>query len=154
MQDEVIERLRPAPFVRAAPQAERDAKLPGLGDPYQAAGLPENGEPSRLALVMGKDGFKAGGTAYRFLQYVHIGLGEFGFVDDGHWFRFIWSDLQPKLVTVRGRNLLRICDYVSMKRMPWIRVADRDFRIGSGVEGAEPIITGIEFADWVRTPEG
>lgn len=153
MHGETVERLRPEPYVRGeAARAERDAKLPGLGDPYQAAGHPENGEVSRLVLVMGRDGFKAGGKAYHFLQYVHISLGEFGFWDDGQHFTFVFSDLQPKLVTVRGRNLLRICDYISLRRMPWIRVADRDFRMSTGVEGEEPIITGIEVTDWVREP--
>lgn len=154
MQDDAIDRLRPAPYVRGTPQPEKDAKLPGLGDAYQAAGLPENGELSRLVLVMGAAGFKATNTAYIFLQYVHIGLGEFGFMDDGQWFRFLWSDLQPKLVTVRGRNLLRIADYIGLRRLPWIRVADRDFRLSGGTVSDEPIITSIALTEWRRSPEG
>ena len=76
------------PYSKAAlsARAETEAMLPALSDPYKAAGTPENGEVSRLVLVMGKDGFKPGGTAYYFLQYVHIGMGEFGFSDDGQWF--------------------------------------------------------------------
>ena len=99
---------------------------------------------------MGKDGFKAGGRAYYALQYVHISMGEFGFWDDGQWFNFLWSDLQPKLVTVRGRNLLRGWDYISLRRMPWIRQADRDFRGGYGAGDDEPSITRIEVTDWKR----
>ena len=116
--------------------------------PTRRRGIPRIDEVSRLVLVMGKEGFQPGGTAYWFLQYVHISLGGFGFADDGQWFDFIWSDVQPKLATVRGRNLLRIADYISLRRMPWIRQADRDFR--GGVADSEPIITRIEITDWVR----
>jgi hypothetical protein len=133
-------------------RAETEAMLPAPGDPYKAAGTPDNGEVSRLVLVMGKDGFQPGGTAYYFLQYVHLSMGEFGFWDDGQYFTFIWSDVQPKLVTVRGRNLLRISDYISLRRLPWIRQADRDFR--GAVPRDEPIITRIEITDWVRLQEG
>src|SRR3954454_9424330 len=54
-----------------------DALLPSLTDTYKAAGFSE--EVSCLVLIMGAPGFKPGGTAYVTLQYVHIGLGEFGF---------------------------------------------------------------------------
>jgi len=33
----------------------------------------------------------------------------------------------PKLIVVEGRNLLRICADIQWHRMPWVRVADRDF---------------------------
>lgn len=151
--ESVIEDLRPDAYSRTslASRSERDAKLPGENDPYQAAGMADSGEVSRLVLVMGKDGFRPGGIAYYFLQYVHISMGEFGFEADGQWFTFIWSDVQPKLITVRGRNVLRYCDYISLRRLPWIRQADRDFR--GGAAGNDPIITRIEIADWVLEPE-
>jgi hypothetical protein len=154
MPGNVIEGLKADAYSRAAQpsRAETDALLPALGDPYKAAGTPDSGEISRLVLVMGKDGFKPEGTAYYFLQYVHLSLGEFGFWDDGQWFTFIWSDVQPKLVTVRGRNLLRISDYISLRRLPWIRQADRDFR--GAAPRDEPIITRIELTDWVRLQDG
>jgi hypothetical protein len=129
------------------PAPEKTAMLPGLNDPNKAAGFVDN-EVSRLVLIMGKDGFRIGRMAYVFLQYVHIGLGELGFTADGQVFRFIFSDLQPKLVTVRGRNLQRICDYVSLRRMQWIRQADRDFRPADQAADDEPIITRIDIEDW------
>jgi hypothetical protein len=151
MHGEVIERLKPEPFVRgtAAARPEQEALLPALDDPYQASGLAASSEVSRLVIVMGREGFKAGGKAYHTLQYVHIGLGEFGFWDDGHWFNYVFSDIQPKLVTVRGRNLVRIFDYIGLRRMPWIRVADRDFRAADDADDGEPVITRIEVTDWV-----
>jgi hypothetical protein len=147
--DAAFEGYKPDGYAKAAAsRPEKDVKLPDARDPYQAAGLVENSEISRLVLVMGRDGFKAGGRAYYFLQYVHISMGEFGFWDDGQFFQFMFSDIEPKLVTVRGRNLLRISDYISLRRMPWIRQADRDFR-GSAASD-EPIITRIEVTDWKR----
>jgi hypothetical protein len=146
------ERLKPLPFKRPPVKAtaEKDALLPALNDPYKAAGNPENGEASRLVLVMGKDGFKLGGKAYYFMPYVHIDMGEFGFTANGQCFRFVFAGRQPKLVTVEGRDLLRICDYVSLRRVPWLRMADRDFRAADAVPDDEPIITRIEVTDWLR----
>jgi hypothetical protein len=149
--EQVSEEYRPDAYARtAASRLDRDAMLPALTDPYKAAGTADNGEVSRLVLVMGKDGFKPGATAYYLMQYVHIGLGEFGFDADGQFFRFVFSDIQPKVVTVRGRSLLRICDYIGLRRMPWIRQADRDFRLVDGMADGEPFITRIEVVDWVQ----
>ncbi|MGO9462677.1 MAG: hypothetical protein ACLQVF_00740 [Isosphaeraceae bacterium] len=131
---------------RIAP--EKSAQLPGLNDPYKAAATQENNEISRLVLVMGKDGFKLWGKAYIFLQYMYLGTEEFGFTPEGQVFRFLYADLQPKLVSVYGRNLLRIADYISLKRMPWIRQADRDFKPSDGVVDDEPIIMKIEISEW------
>ena len=157
MHAETVERMkRPEPYLRGpeAGRTEKDGKLPGENDGYQAAGLPDNHEVSRLVLVMGREGFKHGAVAYVFLQYVHIGIGELGFTaDGGQFFRFLFSDLQPKQVTVHGRNLQRICDYIGLRRMPWIRQADRDFRAADETENSEPIITRIEIVDWKRPPE-
>jgi hypothetical protein len=137
-------------YAMAPEAADKAAALPGLTTRYKAAGTPENGEVSRLVLVMGQEGFKPGGTAYYHMQYVHIDIGEFGFTPNGHVFRFVFSGRQPKLVTVHGGGLLRICDYIALRRMPWIRQADRDFRLVGGGADDELIITRIEVTDWVR----
>ena len=99
-------------------------------------------------LVMGKDGFKPGGKAYIALQYVHFGLGDFGFTATGQSFTFLIADLQPKLLTVDGRNLLRVFDCISQRRMPWIRQTDRDFRAVDGDTDNEAVITRICLEDW------
>lgn len=125
-----------------------DSLLPSMTDPYKAAGFSD--EVSCLVLIMGASGFKPGGTAYVTLQYVHIGLGEFGFTPNGQRFRFVFSDIQPKLVTVHGRNLLRIYHHIGLRRMRWIRQADRDFRPADAADDNEPIITRIEVTDWLR----
>jgi hypothetical protein len=145
---------KPLPLTRPMPPSkpEKEAGLPALNDAYKAAGIPDNNEVSRLAIVMGKDGFKIGGTAYHFFQYMHIGSGEFGFTGDGQVYRFIVADLQPKLVELHGRSILRICDYIALRRQSWIRVADRDFRSVDGVADDEPIITDVKIEPW--KPEG
>ena len=150
-----VHAYNPGGYARGADAAEKAALLPGLNTKYKAAGTAENNEVSRLVLIMGKDGFRPGGTAYHFIQYVHISMGEFGFTPDGQAFRFVFSDIQPKLVTVHGRNLLRTCDYIALRRMPWVRQADRDFRAVDAVEDTEPLITRIEVTDWMpMRPEG
>jgi hypothetical protein len=148
MQGDAAEILKPETFQRGASSVEKAAVLPSLTTEYKAAGTPENGEVSRLVLVMGQDGFRPGGTAYVFMQYAHIGLGQFGFTVGEQDFSFVFSDIRPKLVVVHGRNLLRICDYVSLRRMPWIRQADRDFQPGDGAADSEPFIRLIEIRDW------
>jgi len=135
-----------------ATPAEKAALLPALTDPYAAGGFVEN-EVSRLVLVMGKDGFRIGGSAYIVFQYVHMGIGQLGFTANGQVFSFVFADLQPKLVTVHGRNLQRIFDYISLRRMPWIRQADRDFRAVGSTPDNEPFISRIDVADWKRPRE-
>jgi hypothetical protein len=146
--------IKPLPLTRTAlaVKPEREALLPGLNDTYKAAGTPDNNEVSRLAIILGKDGFKMGGTAYIFFQYMHIGRGEFGFTAAGQVYRFIVADLEPKRVEIYGRSILRICDCIALRRMSWIRVADRDFRRADGMADDEPIITGLKIEDW--KPEG
>lgn len=141
----------PDPAASAAKPADKAALLPALTDPYAAGGFVEN-EVSRLVLVMGKDGFRIGGSAYIVFQYVHMGIGQLGFTANGQVFSFVFADLQPKLVTVHGRNLQRIFDYISLRRMPWIRQADRDFRAVGGTSD-EPFISRIVIEDWKRMPE-
>jgi hypothetical protein len=126
--------------------AEGDALLPTAGDPYKAAGIPSNESLTRLVCIMGKEGFQPGGKAYRFFQYVHLDSDtDFGFTADGQIITLRFAGMKPVMVVVRGRNLLRICDQIHQHRMPWIRVADRDF-----AEGSKEIITAIEITDAVR----
>jgi hypothetical protein len=146
--DDVLEKTRRA----AAPAsdwsvslhaAEGSSPLPAYGDPYQAAGVPSNDSLTRLCCIMGKDGFQPGGKAYRFFQYVHLDSDtDFGFTKDGQAITLRFAGMNPVLVIVRGRNLLRICDAIHLHRMPWIRVADRDF-----AEGSKEIITAIEIIE-------
>ena len=152
MQGDATDLLKPEAFPRGAPRIEREAALPELGDPYQASGMPENGEIPLLVVAMGRDGFAPGGTPYYGFEYAHIGNLEFGVTASGQVFHFVYSGMQPKRVSVHGNGLLRIWHLIGRHRLPWIRQADRDFRpAGAGREG-EPVITRIEVQDWTRPP--
>jgi hypothetical protein len=146
--DDVLEKTRRAapPSSDGAvslPAAEGNALLPGYGDPYKAAAPPSNEGLTRLCCIMGKEGFQPGGKAYRFFQYVHLDSDtDLGFTKDGQAITLRFAGMNPVLVIVRGRNLLRICDTIHLHRMPWIRVADRDF-----AEGQKEIITAIEIIE-------
>ena len=55
-----------------------------------------------------------------------------------------FAGLKSVQVTIRGRNLWRLYDYLHQHRMPWIMRADRDF-----ADDKEPIIIAIDFEDVV-----
>ncbi len=134
------------------PRQGKDVLWPSLADPYKAAANPADSEIPRLVVVLGRDGFKPGATAYHILQYVHIDDGEAGFTAGGEqWFSFLFVSKEPKLLKVFGSSILRIGDYISLHRMPWIRVADRDFRAVGGSAGE--VITRIEITPWEPVQE-
>jgi hypothetical protein len=123
--------------------AQGNTLLRGYGDPCKAAGPESNESLTRLVCIMGKEGFQPGGKAYRFFQYVHLDSDtDFGFTKDGQVFTLRFAGMNPVMVVVHGRNLLRICDSIHLHRMPWIRVADRDF-----ADGQKEIITAIEIIE-------
>src|SRR5262245_4835004 len=122
--NDVLERTR-----RGAPAAsdgavslhavEGKGLLPGYGDPYQAAG-PESAESlTPPCCLMGKEGYQPRRKRYRFFQYVHLASDkDFGFTKDGQVIPLRLAGMNPVLVVVRGRNLLRICDAIHLHRMP------------------------------------
>ena len=149
------DRYNPSKFLRDGQSSpELLNVLPGLNTPYKAAATPYDSDVPQLVVIMGKDGFKPGSVAYHLLQYSHIDAGEFGSTaDGGQVFRYPFYGVQPKLLTVFGRNLLRTCHQIGAKRMPWIRLSDRDFRVVVGDDAEEPIITRIEVVDWKPQPK-
>ncbi len=145
-------RYDPKKFARSAEPAEggdENALLPGLTTDYKASATAGTKALTRLVVIFGKDGFRPGNTAYVAFQYVHLGCGDFSFTPDGQVFSFVVSDLQPKRLTVHGFNLLRVFDYISLHRMPWIRQVNRAFSPDAG----DPVITRIEITDWEPKPE-
>ena len=163
--DGKITRLIPTPYVRTGQtgkpeqaETEREDEQPGLGpslaDGYRAAGNPERREITRLVVIMGKDGFKPDAAAWHIFQYAHLDEGKGGFAANGEqWFSFLFSGRQPKVLTIWGRNLQHHADYISRHRMPWIRLADRDFRPGDDAPDDAPIITRVRIEDWQPVPE-
>lgn len=85
----------------------------------------------------------------RSFQYVHLDSdSRFGHTKNGQFFvlRFIGS--QTMQVTVHGRNLWRLYDYIVLHRWPYLRVADRDF-----AGDKEAIVTAVDIEE-VREAEG
>jgi hypothetical protein len=150
-----VETLVPRPYLRTgesgkpnASKAEEPPAWPSFNDPYKAAGTADNEGLTALVIVLGKDAAKPGGYAYRIFQYVHLDEGGGGITPRGEqFFAFLFSGRQPKVLTVYGRNVQRTCDYIARHRMPWIRVADRDFQPGDGADDDTPIITRATIED-------
>jgi hypothetical protein len=158
MPDDPAGTLRPTPYRRGVPDgdtklAETKARLPGPDTPYEAAALADTHGTNSLVLITFKDGFTPGGVAYTALQYAHIDLGEFVYYDDGQRFAFTFAGLQPKLVTVSGRNLVRIYELIGLHQLHWIRQVDRNFLPGGMADDGRECITRIEVTDWKR-PKG
>ena len=123
---------------------ESESLLPDERSDYKAASMPSNRGLVRLACVMGRAGFQPGGKAYRVFQYMHLDSDAgFSFVKDGQEMVFRFVGLTPVEITVRGRNLLRIFDYIQLHRIAWIREADRDFVGDDAAARNMPIINSI-----------
>ena len=149
------ERYNPSKYLSDKPSpADKAGLLPGPNTPYTAAATAFESDVPQLVVIMGKAGFEPGGVAYHNFPYSHIDPGEFGFTaEGGHVFRYPFNGLQPRLLTVHGRDLLRMWQQIGAKRLPWIRQADRDFRLVVGGEADEPFITRIEVTDWEPKPK-
>jgi hypothetical protein len=102
--------------------------LPGLGPDYIAAATPDNGNIVRIWFIMAaSELLKPGGKRHHGFFYVDMFSGfTIGQDDDGLVFTFSFTTPERVLVIVRGRHLELICDYISLHRMAWIRVADAE----------------------------
>jgi hypothetical protein len=160
--NDILDRTRPGsvahvPDTLASPVAsDDDAALPGSADSYKAAGTPANHSLTRLCCVMGREEFRKGGKAYRYFQYVHMESDtDLGFTEHGQVLTLRFASAS-KLVEIKilGRNLLRICDDIHLHRMPWIRVADRDYRAPDGEADNKPVITEIRIEEVAEPTRG
>ena len=135
---------------------EGDSALPGLDDPYQAVSRVTGHPETCLCIIMGDAGFKDGGKAYRFFQYVHLNSNtDFGFTRDRHGqtlqvMTLRFTDIEPVVVIIRGVNLLRACHNIHKHRIAWIRLLEtgRAFPSGELDRGKKAeIITSIEILE-------
>ena len=91
-----------------------------------------------LHCALGKDGFRS-------FQYAHLDSdSEFRIEPGGHVLTLRFAGFRTTKVTIRGRNLWQLYDYLHQHRIPWIMRADRDFPDGAG---KQPLISTIEFAE-------
>ena len=129
------------------------AALPGEDTPYQAAGMANTHECNLLVVILGKDGFRPGHIPYHGFEYPHIGNLKFGFTEAGYLFRFIYSGPEPEEVILHGEGdgVLRIWHQIGERQIPWIRMAERDFR-PAGAAADAPIFTSISVRPWKPGP--
>jgi len=118
---------------------EIDAEmLPAAGEQYQAHARGANKPVFTLHCILGKDGFRS-------FQNSHLD-SDSHFVVEGkeQVISLRFCNFKVTAVTIRGRNLGKLYDYLHQHRMPWIQRVDagRDF-----AEDGEPVITAIEIKE-------
>ena len=121
--------------VDAQPEDEvSDSELPDTSAPYQAHARPANKPVYTLHCWLGKDG-------YRSFQIAHLDSdSSFKITSSGHVITLRFAGTQVMQVTIKGRNLWRLYDYLHQHRIAWIMRADRDL-----AEELEAIIRTIEI---------
>lgn len=135
---------------RPAAEPERDADVPPellLPDPskgYEPCARPSHNSLYTLHCILGADG-------YRSFQYVHLDSdSSLSSEGKGQVIRLRFCGSKIIAVTIHGRNLWRLHDYIHQHRMAWVMRADRDRDFAAG---NEPVITAIEIEE-VREPAG
>ena len=93
--------------VDAQPEDElADSDLPDTSAPYQAHARPANKPVYTLHCCLGKDG-------YRSFQYVHLDSdSSFKTTSAGHVITLRFAGTQVMQVTIKGRNLRQLYDYL------------------------------------------
>jgi hypothetical protein len=126
-----------------SPHDSSQTDLPEPGAAYRAYAHPANKALLSLHLLLGKDGIRS-------FQYVHLDSGSsFGPAGDGQAFVLRFAGLAPARVTIRGRDLWRLYDYIHQHRVSWIMRADR----GLSADG-ETIITDIDIVEGEKALDG
>ena len=116
---------------------EPDSDLPDPSVPYQAHGRAANKPVYTLHCGLGREG-------YRSFQYLHLDSDSaFRIEPRGHVIVMRFVGTTVVRVTIRGRNLWRLYDYLHQHRVPWVMRADRDFSDGTD----RPVVTAIEFEE-------
>ncbi len=137
-------------LTRGKRTADRDDELPpvsNLPDPsrgYEPFSRPSHHPLYSLHCVLGRDG-------YRSFQYMHLDSDSSLSVDgQGQVIRLRFYGSKNFAVTVRGRNLWRLYDFIHQHRISFIMAVDRgrDF-----AEDNEPVVTSIDIAE-VRDADG
>ena len=125
---------------------------------YKASGRPANKPLPRFVVFFNKHGYGVGKKAAKQFQYVELdsdgdetdGCG-FGYTENGQEFSIKLVGSKLWKLTIRGRNLWEIYDYLTLHRLPWLRVADRDFPDADDVAGKKPIILSVVIQELVAT---
>ncbi len=129
---------------------DRDQDLPAesnLPDPsrgYEPFSRPSHHPVFTLHCVLGRDG-------YRSFQYSQLDSDSSLSVDgQGQVIRLRFYGSKLFVVTVRGRNLWRLYDYIHQHKISFVMAVDpgRDF-----ADDGEPVVTSIDIKE-IREAEG
>jgi hypothetical protein len=119
-------------------EAEPHSELPDTSAPYLAHGRAANKPVYTLHCCLGKDG-------YRSFQYMHLDSDSTFSIDHkGHVISVRFVGTKIVQVTICGRNLWRLYDYLHQHRLPWVMRAERDFSDGTD---KQVVITAIEIEE-------
>jgi hypothetical protein len=123
---------------------ETDSELPDAQSPYQAFSRVASKAVYTLHCCLGKGGCRS-------FQYKDLDSDSvFKIEPTGHVIVIRFEGTSTTELTIRGRNLWKLYDYLHQHRMPWIMKADRDFPDG---DDKQPIITGIAIERVEREEE-
>jgi hypothetical protein len=112
---------------------EEETGLPLLMDgEYQPYGRPANKPLYSIHFIDSS-------REIRSFQYVHLD-SDSTYSPDCITLRFL--GMEPVKVSIHGRNLWRLHDYIHQHRVPWILEAARDL-----ARDGQPIVTEVVFAD-------
>lgn len=121
-------------LVGGASEEAAESQLPDPAAPYEAYGRVSNKPLYTLHFLMGAEGYES-------CQYVHLdSRSSFQVTEEGQIIRIRFYGSRPADVTIVGRSLLLLYDYIHQHRMPWIRLCERPF-----VDGDKPIITRLRI---------
>jgi hypothetical protein len=119
---------------------EDEQGLPDLqGEGYQPHARPSAKAVFALHVIF------PNGTVQSF-QYQHLDSAS-RYLNESIELRFLGAKILQ--VTLRGRNLWKLYDYLHQHRMAWLRVADRDL-----AQDGETIITGVAITEPGFGPDG
>lgn len=131
--DGLLSKMNGRPGVERDVPPEADGEELSIG---QMSGDYSRMRPSNRAIprihVVHKDG------KVETLYYHHMDAKS---VYDGASFTFVFAGAKVWELTVEGRNLWRLYDYMSLSRWPYLRVATRDF------EQAGEVVTAVRVKD-------
>lgn len=136
--DVLTRRLKPELVRDTERESAGEGMLPDPENGYVAYARPANKPVYALHCILGKDG-------YRSFQYVHLdSSSRFAVEGKSQVIRLQFCGSKTIAVTIRGRNLWKLYDYIHQHRIPFVmRVEDgRDFAAND-----EPVVTAIEFSE-------
>ncbi len=141
---DVLTKRRPA-GERDVPREEPDDSL--LPDPTKGPEPFSRAANKPLYTVH----FILGAEGYRSFQYIHIDVCTLSLDQSGHVIRLRFCGLKIHEVTIRGRNLWKLYDYLGQHRISYVARVDRGRDFGAD---DEPAVTDIDIVEVKEQEEG